>query len=176
MTRGALLPSRTIPPRRSPTTSSISSATKSRWAVCRTTCCRSSRASAPSPTPSSAAWPRAPSTTCRSITEVLQDTMLDLFDSGKLDHASSCSLSLSASPGLPEILREHGQVFRQDHPAAALHLQRTGADPPSGVHRHEHPGGDRHLRPCQLHPGRRHPHDQRPGRLRRLPAQRLSSR
>jgi acetyl-CoA hydrolase len=28
-------------------------------------------------------------------TEVLQDTMLDLFDSGKLDAASSCSLSLS---------------------------------------------------------------------------------
>lgn len=34
-------------------------------------------------------------------TEVLQDTMLDLFDSGKLDHASSCSLSLSESPGFP---------------------------------------------------------------------------
>ena len=35
-------------------------------------------------------------------TEVLQDTMLDLFDSGKLDAASSCSLSLSASPGFPK--------------------------------------------------------------------------
>lgn len=34
-------------------------------------------------------------------TEVLQDTMLDLFDSGKLDHASSCSLSLSETPGFP---------------------------------------------------------------------------
>ncbi|ALC17109.1 succinyl:acetate coenzyme A transferase/ acyl-CoA hydrolase [Desulfuromonas soudanensis] len=34
-------------------------------------------------------------------TEVLQDTMLDLFDSGKLDFASSCSLSLSESPGFP---------------------------------------------------------------------------
>lgn len=34
-------------------------------------------------------------------TEVLQDTMLDLFDSGKLDAASSCSLSLSESPGFP---------------------------------------------------------------------------
>jgi acetyl-CoA hydrolase len=34
-------------------------------------------------------------------TEVLQDTMLDLFDSGRLDHASSCSLSLSEDPGFP---------------------------------------------------------------------------
>jgi acetyl-CoA hydrolase len=34
-------------------------------------------------------------------TEVLQDTMLDLFDSGKLDFASSCSLSLSETPGFP---------------------------------------------------------------------------
>ena len=35
------------------------------------------------------------------FTEVLQDTMLDLFDSGKLDAASSCSLSLSEEPGFP---------------------------------------------------------------------------
>lgn len=34
-------------------------------------------------------------------TEVLQDTMLDLFDSGKLDFASACSLSLSENPGFP---------------------------------------------------------------------------
>ena len=34
-------------------------------------------------------------------TEVLQDTMLDLFDSGRLDSASSCSLSLSENPGFP---------------------------------------------------------------------------
>jgi acetyl-CoA hydrolase len=34
-------------------------------------------------------------------TEVLQDTMLDLFDSGKLDFASACSLSLSESSGFP---------------------------------------------------------------------------
>ncbi|MFO7831501.1 MAG: acetyl-CoA hydrolase/transferase C-terminal domain-containing protein [Desulfuromonadaceae bacterium] len=34
-------------------------------------------------------------------TEVLQDTMLDLFDSGKLNHASACSLSLSEEPGFP---------------------------------------------------------------------------
>ncbi len=34
-------------------------------------------------------------------TEVLQDTMLDLFDSGKLDYASACSLSLSETPGFP---------------------------------------------------------------------------
>jgi len=34
-------------------------------------------------------------------TEVLQDTMLDLFDSGRLDYASSCSLSLSEKEGFP---------------------------------------------------------------------------
>ncbi len=34
-------------------------------------------------------------------TEVLQDTMLDLFDSGKLNFASACSLSLSENPGFP---------------------------------------------------------------------------
>lgn len=34
-------------------------------------------------------------------TEVLQDTMLDLFDSGKLNFASACSLSLSEEPGFP---------------------------------------------------------------------------
>ncbi|MDY0190174.1 MAG: acetyl-CoA hydrolase/transferase C-terminal domain-containing protein [Desulfuromonas sp.] len=35
------------------------------------------------------------------FTEVLQDTMLDLIDSGKLNCASSCSLSLSEEPGFP---------------------------------------------------------------------------
>jgi len=38
------------------------------------------------------------------FTEVLQDTMLDLFDSGKLDAASSCSLSLSEKEGFPRFL------------------------------------------------------------------------
>lgn len=37
-------------------------------------------------------------------TEVLQDTMLDLFDAGKLDAASSCSLSLSEKEGFPRFL------------------------------------------------------------------------
>ncbi|HIJ97004.1 MAG TPA: acetyl-CoA hydrolase [Desulfuromonadales bacterium] len=44
-------------------------------------------------------------------TEVLQDTMLDLFDSGKLDHASSCSLSLSASPGFPKFFDNMEKYF-----------------------------------------------------------------
>jgi acetyl-CoA hydrolase len=35
------------------------------------------------------------------FTEVLQDTILDLFDSGKCDFASACSLSLSESTGFP---------------------------------------------------------------------------
>ncbi len=34
-------------------------------------------------------------------TEVLQDTFLDFFDSGNLDFASACSLSLSENPGFP---------------------------------------------------------------------------
>lgn len=34
-------------------------------------------------------------------TEVLQDGMLDLFDSGRLDFASACSLSLSENAGFP---------------------------------------------------------------------------
>ena len=44
-------------------------------------------------------------------TEVLQDTMLDLFDSGKLDHASSCSLSLSADPGFPRFFDNMDKYF-----------------------------------------------------------------
>jgi acetyl-CoA hydrolase len=44
-------------------------------------------------------------------TEVLQDTMLDLFDSGKLDAASSCSLSLSASPGFPKFFENMDKYF-----------------------------------------------------------------
>ena len=35
------------------------------------------------------------------FTEVLQDTMLDFFDGGNLRCASSCSLSLSETPGFP---------------------------------------------------------------------------
>ncbi len=37
-------------------------------------------------------------------TEVLQDGMLDLFDSGRLDCASACSLSLSENSGFPRFL------------------------------------------------------------------------
>ena len=39
-------------------------------------------------------------------TEVLQDTMLDLIDSGKLDCASSCSLSLSRDEGFPRFFND----------------------------------------------------------------------
>ncbi|MCD6526472.1 MAG: acetyl-CoA hydrolase [Desulfuromonas sp.] len=38
------------------------------------------------------------------FTEVLQDTMLDFLDSGKLKYASACSLSLSEEPGFPRFL------------------------------------------------------------------------
>jgi acetyl-CoA hydrolase len=45
------------------------------------------------------------------FTEVLQDTMLDLFDSGKLDHASSCSLSLSETLGFPRFFDNWDKYF-----------------------------------------------------------------
>ena len=44
-------------------------------------------------------------------TEVLQDTMLDFFDSGKLDAASSCSLSLSETPGFPRFFENWDKYF-----------------------------------------------------------------
>jgi acetyl-CoA hydrolase len=44
-------------------------------------------------------------------TEVLQDTMLDLFDSGKCDAASSCSLSLSETPGFPRFFENWDKYF-----------------------------------------------------------------
>jgi acetyl-CoA hydrolase len=101
-------------------------------------------------------------------TEVLQDTMLDFFDGGNLNFASACSLSLSESPGFPRFFDNWDKYFSKMHPAPPVDLQRPRADPPPGVHRHEHPGRVRHLRPRQLDPGRRHPHDQRSRRLRRL--------
>jgi len=45
-------------------------------------------------------------------TEVLQDGMLDLFDSGRLDKASACSLSLSADQGMPRFIEKRD--FYQD--------------------------------------------------------------
>ena len=45
------------------------------------------------------------------FTEVLQDTMLDLFDSGKLDAASSCSLSLSETLGFPRFFENWDKYF-----------------------------------------------------------------
>ncbi|BCS51751.1 acetyl-CoA hydrolase/transferase C-terminal domain-containing protein [Geobacter sp. SVR] len=45
------------------------------------------------------------------FTEVLQDTMLDLFDSGRLDAASSCSLSLSENPGFPRFFENWEKYF-----------------------------------------------------------------
>ena len=44
-------------------------------------------------------------------TEVLQDTMLDLFDSGRLDFASSCSLSLSEKDGFPRFFANMDKYF-----------------------------------------------------------------
>lgn len=44
-------------------------------------------------------------------TEVLQDTMLDLFDSGKLKCASACSLSLSEDPGFPRFFDNWDKYF-----------------------------------------------------------------
>ncbi|MEF3255035.1 MAG: acetyl-CoA hydrolase [Deferribacterales bacterium] len=44
-------------------------------------------------------------------TEVLQDTMLDLFDTGKLLYASACSLSLSETPGFPRFFDNWDKYF-----------------------------------------------------------------
>lgn len=44
-------------------------------------------------------------------TEVLQDSMLDLFDSGRLDCASSCSLSLSEKEGFPRFIANMDKYF-----------------------------------------------------------------
>ncbi len=52
-----------------------------------------------------------PFTNLTVYTEVLQDTMLDLFDSGKLDAASSCSLSLSESEGFPRFFKNWDSYF-----------------------------------------------------------------
>ncbi len=46
-------------------------------------------------------------------TEVLQDTMLDLFDSGKLDFASACSLSLSESSGFPRFFAKRDEYAKK---------------------------------------------------------------
>ena len=45
------------------------------------------------------------------FTEVLQDTMLDFFDSGKLNYASACSLSLSETPGFPRFFDNWDKYF-----------------------------------------------------------------
>ena len=52
--------------------------------------------------PWSAVWPKGPFTGVNVWTEVLQDTMLDFFDSGKLNFASATSLSLS-EPGFKRL-------------------------------------------------------------------------
>jgi acetyl-CoA hydrolase len=44
-------------------------------------------------------------------TEVLQDTMLDFFDGGNLLCASSCSLSLSETPGFPRFFENWERYF-----------------------------------------------------------------
>jgi acetyl-CoA hydrolase len=44
-------------------------------------------------------------------TEVLQDTMLDFFDGGNLRCASSCSLSLSETPGFPRFFDNWDRYF-----------------------------------------------------------------
>src|SRR5215208_4180929 len=47
------------------------------------------------------------------FTEVLQDTMLDLFDSGKLDFASACSLSLSEKSGFPRFFANREEYAKK---------------------------------------------------------------
>jgi len=52
-----------------------------------------------------------PFTNLSVYTEVLQDTMLDFFDSGKLNYASACSLSLSEAEGFPRFFENWDKYF-----------------------------------------------------------------
>jgi acetyl-CoA hydrolase len=54
---------------------------------------------------------KAPFYNLSVYSEVLQDTMLDLFDSGRLDAASACSLSLSEHVGFPRFLANMDKYF-----------------------------------------------------------------
>jgi len=54
-----------------------------------------------------------PFTNLSVFTEVLQDTMLDFFDSGKLNFASACSLSLSEDPGFPRFFDNWDEPIRR---------------------------------------------------------------
>jgi len=54
---------------------------------------------------------KGPFTNLTVYTEVLQDTILDLFDAGKCDAASACSLSLSESPGFPRFFENWDKYF-----------------------------------------------------------------
>lgn len=54
---------------------------------------------------------KGPFTNLTVFTEVLQDTILDLMDSGKCDAASACSLSLSESPGFPRFFENWNKYF-----------------------------------------------------------------
>lgn len=54
---------------------------------------------------------KGPFTNLTVFTEVLQDTILDLFDSGKCDAASACSLSLSETEGFPRFFANWDKYF-----------------------------------------------------------------
>ena len=159
-------------PRRSRRTWSTSCATRSRPAGCRRSCCPSSPASATSPTRCSPASTAASSPSLVAFTEVIQDGMLDLLDSGTLRFASATSFGLSSAGRRAvheNIDRYKGRILLRseeisNHPELVRRL---------GVHRDERHDRGRHLRQRELHPRHGQRRDERHRRQRRLRPQRL---
>lgn len=105
------------------------------------------------------------------FTEVLQDTMLDFLDSGKLKYASACSLSLSETEGFPRLFANWDKyadkmIMRplsiSNSPEPIRRLGCIAMNTPVEFDIYA---------PRQLHSGWWYPHDQRPWWFRRLPAQ-----
>ena len=106
-----------------------------------------------------------------AYTEVLQDGMLDLLDSGTLRAASATSFGLSGD-GVA-VQRRH-RLLQGPHPAAQRgDLQPPRARPPARRHRDERDDRGRHLRQRQLHPRHGQRDHERHRRQRRLRPQRL---
>ena len=89
-----------------------------------------------------------------SYTEVIQDGMLDMLDSGKLTVASATAFSVSPA-GQERFLKNIERVPEADHPAPAGDLEQPRGHPPPRLHRDERVRRGRHLRPRQLDAHRR---------------------
>ena len=95
------------------------------------------------------------------FTEVMQDGMLDLILSGKMQAASATALSFS-----PEALQRFNDNIDMLHKKIVLR-------PPPRRYRHERHDRSRYLRQCQFHPCHGNPHDERHRRFGRFYPQRV---